>query len=51
MVPSILELDEGCKLCSRFDPDECACNGTKIEQDLVEVSKGHFARVHKDLIQ
>ena len=51
MVPSILELDEGCKLCSRFDPDECACKGTKIEQDLVEVSKGHFARVHKDLIQ
>ena len=51
MVPSILELDEGCKLCSRFDPDECACKGTKIEQDLVEVSKGHFARVHKDLIK
>ena len=51
MVPSILELDDGCKLCSRFDPEECACKGTKIEQDLVEVSKGHFARVHKDLIQ
>ena len=51
MVPSILELDEGCKLCSRFDPEECACKGTKIEQDLVEVSKGHFARVHKDFIK
>ena len=51
MVPSILELDDGCKLCSRFDPEECACKGTKIEQDLVEVSKGHFARVHKDFIQ
>ena len=51
MVPSILELDEGCKLCSRFDPDECACKGTKFEQDLVEVSKGHFARVHKDFIK
>ena len=51
MVPSILELDDGCKLCSRFDPEECACKGTKIEQDLVEVSKGHFARVHKDLIK
>ena len=51
MVPSILELDDGCKLCSRFDPEECACKGTKIEQDLIEVSKGHFARVHKDLIQ
>ena len=51
MVPSILELDDGCKLCSRFAPEECACKGTKIEQDLVEVSKGHFARVHKDFIK
>ena len=51
MVPSILELDEGCKLCSRFDPDECACKGTKVEPDLVEVSKGHFARVHQDLVK
>ena len=51
MVPSILELDEGCKLCSRFDPEECACKGTKTEQDLVEISKGHFARVHQDLVK
>ena len=51
MVPSILELDDGCKLCSRFDPEECACKGTKVEQDLVEISKDHFARVHKELIQ
>ena len=51
MVPSILELDDGCKLCSRFDPDECACKGSKVEQNLVEISKDHFARVHKDLIQ
>tara|TARA_S200000501_G_scaffold374090_1_gene422830 strand:+ start:1111 stop:2091 length:981 start_codon:yes stop_codon:yes gene_type:complete len=51
MVPSILELDEGCKLCSRFDPEECACKGTKIEPNLVEISKGHFARVHQDLLK
>ena len=51
MVPSILELDDGCKLCSRFDPEECACKGTKVEPDLVEISKDHFARVHKDLIK
>ena len=51
MVPSILELDDGCKLCSRFDPKECACKGTKVEPDLVEISKGHLARVHKDLIK
>ena len=36
------------QIVPRFDPEECACKGTKIEQDLVEVSKGHFARVHKD---
>ena len=51
MVPSILELDDGCKLCSRFDPEECACKGTKVEPGLVEVSKGHFARVHQDLVE
>ena len=51
MVPSILELDDGCKLCSRFDPEECACKGTKVEPSLVEVSKGHFARVHHDLVK
>ena len=51
MVPSILELDDGCKLCSRFDPEECACKGTKVEPNLVEVSKGHFARVHQDLVK
>ena len=51
MVPSILELDDGCKLCSRFDREECACKGTKVEQDLVEISKDHFARVHKELIK
>ena len=25
MVPSILEFGDGCKLCSRFDPIDCAC--------------------------
>ena len=44
MVPSILELGDECKLCSRFDPQDCACSGTKIEPELVEVSPGHFAR-------
>ena len=46
MVPSIIELGEGCKLCSRFDPEECACGGTKIEQELVEIEKDHFARIN-----
>ena len=48
MVPSILELGDECKLCSRFEPEDCACSGTRIEPELVEVSTGHFARVSKD---
>ena len=46
MVPSIIELGEGCKLCSRFDPVDCACAGTKIEPELIEVKENHFARVN-----
>lgn len=48
MVPSILELGDECKLCSRFDPEDCACSGTRIEPELLEVSPGHFARVSKE---
>tara|TARA_Y100001970_G_C14205579_1_gene843736 strand:+ start:864 stop:1853 length:990 start_codon:yes stop_codon:yes gene_type:complete len=51
MVPSILELGDGCKLCSRFDPEECACGGTKIEPELVEVSSGHYARINLDILE
>tara|TARA_B110000438_G_scaffold301186_1_gene355449 strand:+ start:11724 stop:12716 length:993 start_codon:yes stop_codon:yes gene_type:complete len=50
MVPSILELGDECKLCSRFDPEECACGGTTIEPELVEVEKGHFARINLDML-
>ena len=50
MVPSILELGDECKLCSRFDPEDCACSGTKIEPELVEISPGHFARVSKEFL-
>ena len=50
MVPSILELGDECKLCSRFDPDECACGGTKIEPELIEISPGHLARINKNQI-
>ena len=49
MVPSILDLGDECKLCSRFEPSECACGGTKVEPALIEVGKGHFARINKDL--
>ena len=51
MVPSILELGDGCKLCSRFEPEECACGGTKVEPELVEVEKGHFARINTEMLK
>ena len=50
MVPSIIEMGEGCKLCSRFEPEECACKGTKEEPDLIEVSNNHWARVHPGIL-
>ena len=51
MVPSILELGKGCKLCSRFDPEDCACAGNKKEPDLIEVGKNHYARINPKLIK
>ena len=50
MVPSILEMGDGCKLCSRFEPERCACKGTKEEPDLIEVSDNHWARVHPEIL-
>ena len=50
MVPSILELGDGCKLCSRFDPKDCACGGTGIEPDLFEHKDNHFVRCNPDIL-
>jgi len=50
MVPSILNMGEGCKFCNRFDPNECPCMGTKINQELFEAKSGHFVRCKKELI-
>ena len=50
MVPSIIEMGEGCKLCSRFEPEDCACKGTKEEPDLIEVANNHWARVHPGIV-
>ena len=44
MVPSLLNMGDGCKLCSRFDPEECACGGTKEEPELYEIKPNHFVR-------
>ena len=51
MVPSMLELGDECKLCSRFDPEECACGGTTIEPDLSEIEKDHFARINLEILK
>ena len=51
MVPSILDLGDECKLCSRFDPQDCACAGTKIEPELIEVKRGHHARINVDTLK
>ena len=51
VVPSILELGDECKLCSRFNPDECACGGTEVEPSLVEINPGHYARINIELIK
>ncbi len=50
MVPSIIGMGDGCKFCSRFDPNECPCKGTKMNQELIQISSTHFVRCHKDLL-
>ena len=50
MVPSILELGDGCKLCSRFEPVECACGGDGIEPKLIEPNEGHFVRCNPKIL-
>ena len=51
MVPSILEMDDGCKLCSRFDPEDCACGGTREEPKLTEHVPGHFVRCNPKVLE
>jgi len=50
MVPSILEMGDGCKFCSRFESEECPCMGTKENQELFEAKKNHFVRCKKEMI-
>ena len=50
MVPSILDMGDGCKFCNRFDPEECPCAGTKENQKLTEISSGHFVRCHEKIL-
>ena len=50
MVPSIIELGDGCKLCSRFDPKDCACGGTGTEPELFKYKDNHFVRCNPDIL-
>jgi len=50
MVPSILEMGDGCKLCSRFDPKDCACAGSGIEPKLTDVGNNHFVRCAPEML-
>ena len=51
MVPSLLEMGDGCKLCSRFNPEDCACGGTGKEPKLYEYSPNHFVRCNPDIFK
>ena len=50
MVPSILDMGDGCKFCNRFDPEECPCAGTKENQKLIEFKTDHYVRCHQKLL-
>ena len=51
MVPSIINIGEGCKLCSRFDGEECACGGSGEEPDLIDAGKSHFVRCNPTILK
>ncbi|MAP66688.1 MAG: peptide ABC transporter ATP-binding protein [Candidatus Marinimicrobia bacterium] len=51
MVPSLLELGDGCRFCNRFNDDECPCAGTKENQELIEFKKGHYVRCNKKILK
>jgi len=50
MVPSILDYGDECKLCSRFDPKDCACGGTKVEPELIDIGNSHLVRCNPDIL-
>ena len=50
MVPSILDMGDGCKFCNRFDPKDCPCFGTKENQKLIEATPGHLVRCHEKIL-
>ena len=50
MVPSFIDMGDECKFCNRFNPQDCACKGTKLSYELFEAAPDHFVRCNKDLL-
>ena len=50
MVPSLLEMGDGCKFCNRFEPEECPCKGTKLNYELFMAAPNHYVRRNKELL-
>ena len=48
MVPSILDMPNGCKFCTRCDFVENKCKET--EPELIEMKDGHFVRCKPEII-
>ena len=51
MVPTVLDMGDKCKLCSRFNGKDCACGGTGKEQKLFEASPGHYVRCNPKILK
>ena len=51
MVPTVLDMGDKCKLCSRFNGKDCACGGTGKEQKLFEAPPGHYVRCNPKILK
>lgn len=56
-APSLVDMGDDCRFCSRFDDNECASGACFIggssrkNQELVELNPEHFVRCHNDLMK
>ncbi len=56
-APSLVDMGDDCRFCSRFDDDECASGdcfiggSSRKNQELVELNPEHFVRCHNDLMK
>ena len=50
-APSLVNMGKDCRFCDRFEVTKCPCGGTKLNQNLIEVSSGHFVRCHDSILK